>query len=83
MLPELTIGGASIDQTSWYFAECANPERGGAPGLLLCDDAAVDMFFQLSNDSVATWNSDTLAVAARKFSGAGPGLGAFISRADS
>jgi hypothetical protein len=82
VLPELTIGGASIDQTSWYFAECANSERGGAPGLLLCDDAAVDMFFQLSNDSVATWNSDTLAVAARKFSGAGPGLGAFISRAD-
>jgi hypothetical protein len=82
VLPELTIGGASIDQTSWYFAECANSERGGAPGLLLCDDAAVDMFFQLGVTDYTVWNSDTLAVAARKFSGAGPGLGAFISRAD-
>ena len=82
VLPELTIGGASIDTTSWYGLECANPERGGAPGLLLCDDAAVDMFFQLGNDSVSVWQSDTLAVAARKFSGAGYGLGQFAARAD-
>lgn len=80
VLPELTQGGASIDQTTWYMAECLNPEHGGAPGIVLAEDPAIDFFVQMDLNDTEVYNNDRYAWAIQKWAGAGPGLGQFISR---
>ena len=82
VLPELTIGGASIDTTSWYMAECGNPDHGMAPGLILAEDPSVEFFVQMDLGSQEVWTNDRYAWAIQKWIGAGPGLGQFIFRAD-
>lgn len=82
VLPELTQGGASIDTTTWYLSECANPEHGGAPGLILAEDPAVEFFAQFGLNDVEVYNNDRFAAAIQKFSGAGPGLAQWIARAE-
>ena len=82
VLPELTQGGQVIDTTSWYMAECLNPEHGGAPGLVFAEDPAVDFFVQMDLNDTEVYNNDRFAWAIQKWAGAGPGLGQFIARAD-
>lgn len=82
VLPELTQGGQSIDLTTWYLAECGNPEHGQAPGLVLAEDPAVDFFVQMDNSSQEVWSNDRFAWAIQKWVGAGPGLPQFIARCE-
>lgn len=82
VLPELTQGGAAIDQTSWYLAECMNPDHGPSPGLLYAEDPVVEFFAEMGLDSHEVWFNNRFAWAVGKWAGAAPGLGQFIARAD-
>lgn len=82
VLPELTIGGAAIDTTSWYMSECGNANHGQSPGLCLAEDPMVEFFTQMGMQDSEVWNNDRFAWAIQKWIGAGPGLGQFIARAD-
>lgn len=82
VLPELTQGSQAIDTSTWYMAECLNPERGGAPGLVFADDPAVEFFTQMDLSDTEVYNNDRYTWAVQKYAGAGPGLGQFIARAE-
>lgn len=80
VLDELLDGGASIDTTTWYLAECQNPSRGGAWGLLVGEDPSVDVAIQMAPTDFSVATRDEFTWQVKKFMGASPGLGWLLNR---
>lgn len=83
VLPELTDGNASIDLTTWYVSECNNPGRGGAPGLVLAEDPALELGYALSPNDYDVATNDRYSWWVQKYAGAAGGLSVFIARCES
>ena len=82
-LPELTQGGASIDTTSWYVAECMNADHGGAVGLLCALEEGFEFLSNLSPDSPEVFYNNRFAWAGQRYAGVGFGLTQYLSRCES
>jgi phage major head subunit gpT-like protein len=80
MMPELTDGGASIDTTTWYLAECLNPERGGAWGILYGEDPTTEVTLMMAPDSPSVAARDEFTWGVQKWAGARGGLPILLQR---
>jgi hypothetical protein len=79
-MPELLDGGAGIDTTTWYLAECQNPSRGGAWGLLVGDDPTVDVAIAMAPTDWSVASRDEFTWSVKKFFGVAPGLPFLMNR---
>lgn len=82
VLNELLDSGNASDRTTWYLAECQNPTRGGAWGLLLGQDPATEISILMDPRDYNVAFRDEFIWNAKKFMGASPGLPQLVARAD-
>lgn len=80
VMPELTDGGASIDTTTWYLAECQNPARGGAWGLLYGEDPSTEVTLMMAPDSPSVAARDEFTWGVQKWAGARAGIPFLVQR---
>ena len=78
----LADGGASIDTTTWYVAECMNHAHGGAVGLLLGVEEGFEFLTNLAPSDPTVFLKNEFAWAGERYAGVGYGLTAFLSRCE-
>lgn len=83
VLDELTDGGQTIDKTTWYVAECMNPDHYGAAGLLCAAEAGFELLTNLSPSDPDVYYKNRLSWAIERYVGTGFGLTYLLSRVES
>lgn len=82
VLPELLDGGASIDTTTWYVAECMNPAHGGPCGLLAAMEPGFEFLTNLNPSDPQVFYKNKFAWATERYAGVGYGVTSYLSRAE-
>lgn len=82
VMPELLIGNQSIDQTTWYVAECQNEAHGGPVGLLLAAEPGFEFLTNLSPSDPEVFYRNRFAWGIERYVGVGFGTTQYLSRCE-